>query len=396
MKRLLGLASGLSILAFAAGGLSALTGLLIAVKAGPSAFGSQASALGLATLGSLVLDAGVAATIQRSHAQGHRDGTSGAARLSRRYLIGAITCALAIPLTLVTGPAPGLALAYAAVLAVSLATGAALRGEGRFVQASVLGLVDKSAALVAAVLLGDEFPNVALLLSYSIGTALQVLIAAAILPPARSWAAYYSRHYADDFKRGKAFLGTSVLNESQRLDVPIVQAVAGSASAGIFAAPARITALLGTPAATLSTIVYTRLSSGSPHALRDTKVAAATLAAGHSLIAVALCFVATPVTTLILGDDYAAAAPLLIVYGFAMLPAALNQLLASVLASQHRESTTVKAVSLTLPLSLILVALGGHLHGALGATAGFSLGQVTLTLLLVPKASRLLRAMATS
>lgn len=376
------LGAGLSALSFCAAALSAAGTLVVAVHAGPSGYGPQASALGIATLGALLLDAGVSTVVQRGEAR-----QPGAARemVGRRYWNCVAILVVALLLALTAGLVTGLAVAYVAALATSLATTAALRGAHRFAAASLLSILDKGAACLAASLLVKTSPDAALLAAFTLGTSLQVLIALFLIrPPAKS--GWSPRRILSDLTVGRHFLAASILNESQRLDVPIVNGVSGAAAAGIFAAPARITALLGTPANVLTGVLLTRMSSGTARSLREARIVALVLIVGYLALATVIAVVARPLTDLVLGKSYSSSASLVVVYGFAMLPASLNQLSSTILASRGRERQTVARVAITVPVSLALVAVGGALGGALWATAGFATGQLLLCGLLTPPA----------
>src|SRR4051812_36751676 len=162
---------GLTALSFCSAAFSALATLIVAVRVGPSAFGTQASALGLATLGALLLDSGLSTVVQRSEAR-----SPGATRgiLGRRYALCGAVLGAALLLGLLIGPLTGLTSGYAAMLATSLATGAVLRGTHRFGLAGLLAILDKGAACVAAFLLAGGAPELALVGAFLLGTTLQV------------------------------------------------------------------------------------------------------------------------------------------------------------------------------------------------------------------------------
>jgi O-antigen/teichoic acid export membrane protein len=200
------------------------------------------------------------------------------------------------------------------------------------------------------------------------------------------------RGHLTDLRAGRHFFTTSLLQESQRLDVTIVGAVAGAQAAGLFAAPARLTGFLGIPATVVGNVLLTQLS-GPQAPVRAAKRSIMTVVGGYVVLALVLAATAGPLATLVLGEEYRESGQLLVVYGIAMIPSALNSMCGAILAARSLERRIARTVMVTVPLSLVLVASGAALEGPLLATVGFLASQVMLALLCAPVAFRELRRM---
>jgi O-antigen/teichoic acid export membrane protein len=374
-----GLWTGLNL---CSAGLSAVAALLVAREGGAESFGVQSAVLGVAVLLAIVLDFGAATYTQRLASRDADDSRIGEAVL-RRLIVLALCAAVSVTIAFISLGA-ALGVLYGGILATATLLGSIARGHHRFSLAASAPVVDKGCALFAVIILLGFAPNYALIGGMAIGTAVQCVVLLCCLDWRNShWrSAIALAPTRESIRSSRSFFGISVLNEAQRLDVPIVQVAAGPVEAGLFAAPARLTGLLAVPASVVAGVLLTRLSRDRTQSRRLMGYSLTLLAGGYGALALVVAFAADWVVARTLGQEFLGAAGVLVIYCLSMLPQSFNQVFVSILAAHDRESSSLRRVASTAPLTLVLLLFGSVSAGAVGAAWAYFAGQTALCMAL--------------
>jgi O-antigen/teichoic acid export membrane protein len=192
------------------------------------------------------------------------------------------------------------------------------------------------------------------------------------------------------FENSFAFFINSVTAQISTLDTFLVSAFAGAHSAGLYAAASRVTSPLILIPGTLASTVLPPAARATPTQARKVGLRLSVmLPAVLIVVAPVGFFVAEPLCALIYGEEYRAAGHALsiLVLGipFAVLAAALS----AVLQAQGEERFVAK-VGIAFALTFVsAIAVGGHVHGAVGAAIGGCLASAANCLPLVVKVFRL-------
>lgn len=191
--------------------------------------------------------------------------------------------------------------------------------------------------------------------------------------------------------RGYGF--ATAVAASQQLDTPLLGLSSGASAAGEYGAVSRWTLPLTLPASALVQVgvAHTAAQSSAASALRLMAKSWWLLALGLAA-SLAVVPLASLLTALLLGEQYAGAAPVLTILAFAAIPSLVNQPLAMVLQTRGFEF----GVSLMLGVGLV-VRLGsclliGALLGSLAAAIGVLVQQMLLLVGLVLVLSRVIKS----
>ncbi len=187
-----------------------------------------------------------------------------------------------------------------------------------------------------------------------------------------------------------AFFINSVTAQISTLDTFLVSAFAGAHSAGLYAAASRVTSPLILIPGTLASTVLPPAARATPAQARRAGLRLALLLPATLLVVAPVGYlVAEPLCALIYGDEYRAAGRALSVLVLGIPFAVLAAALSAVLQAQGAEKFVAK-VGIGFALAFIsAIAVGGHVHGALGAAVGGCLATAANCIPLVVKVFRL-------
>lgn len=403
--------------------LAAITTVFLARALGPGDFGTYALAMSAGALLALPADLGISPSAQRFAAEHTHDRRAVAAVLGDAFRLKlAIATPVAIALALAAGPIadafdnPDLAWPLrAAALALffesftMLSTGAFV-ALGRVIYNVRLLPLSLVALVLTVVLVLEGGGATAAIVARAVGLALTAV--------AGGWLLWHLVGRPETRLRGGSrtwrrriagYAGPVVLVDSafavfSQLDVLLIGALLGSLEAGLFLAALRIVTFLHYPGYALASAVAPRLA-----ALDRDPAAGRAFTSGLRLAVLVQCGLAAvlvpwavPITSLVLGPDYAdsadvlrAFAPFVVLSGIAPIVGLGANYLGE---ARSRLPITIAAVALNLVVDLALIREIGIVAGALGSTlaylvyvpahlricrrrVGFSLQPFTLTLL---------------
>ncbi len=365
-------------------GLTAVAYWITARNLDPSQFGEVAAYVGIAMLLVAAGDFGFNAWVIRELAQsgsGETFATSLGVRSAVATSVGGawivVTAAMAlVGFTPWYVPALGVWIAFALLWNTLLAPFQA--GERMHYVAAVTAT--ERLVLVAVVgvgaVLGD--PAGALVIGLATGAVLATVLAASFIEAQMRRVNRPTVHQiASALRASFGFAMSSLALQAQRLDVAIVGLTAGSFSAGIYAAPARLTNALGILPTAFATSLFpnaakrrgplwTRAFVGSLVGL---------LLVMTGLLTPLFVFAPTLAATL-LGQQYESSGDVLRVILVGMLFASVNQPIAIAYQAQGLEHFVAKTVALGSAVGLTGIAIGARADGATGAAFGFVALQV--------------------
>lgn len=388
-------------------GASALTYLLAARTLGPSLFGSLSGAIGLAIVISAFGDFGVNGWTIRALARNPTSVELFRRTLSAKVGIG-LLLALAwavISLTVLANTSLKLGVATLGVYIFTFVIAGTLtvpfRASERMTVVSAVAAVEKVVALGAwlAIQIHGGIGLEALPIALVIGGAASVVCAAILVP----------RHllaitvpsvklvlelWRTSYSFGMVGLSTQIL----RADVAIVSSVSGPFAAGVYAAPARLTALLTVIPASFSAAIFPRIarSASTGASRRPELVSAAGMLALMVLILGAAALAAPIVVPLLLSQAYVASVGVVRVILLVALINSANQPLLVLLQAAGLEHYAGRVVMVTVVIGLLAIAVGARVGGATGAATGALLMQLLQLALFAAKAVRMPPPNATS
>jgi O-antigen/teichoic acid export membrane protein len=183
-------------------------------------------------------------------------------------------------------------------------------------------------------------------------------------------------------KQGRPFYVTSVAAQSRNLDILLVQLVAGAATAGLYAIPARLTSPLRMLPASVAPVVVRHVASGTAQSQRAATRLAALLMAVMVVILGIIAALAGVLLPLALGATYAGAVTPLRVSCVGLIFASAVSLQTAFLQGRGREAW-VSYISIPVAIvSLGLIGAGAAVGGASGACVGLSVSFLVHSVLL--------------
>jgi O-antigen/teichoic acid export membrane protein len=366
---------------------------------GPEEYGLFALAVSVVTLVLLPADFGISASTSRFLAErrGQREAAAGVLRLALGLRV-VVTLPIVVALWLLAEPIasaygePGLA-APLQVMALVLVGHSFLilfrgvfnglsRVELTFWMIAIESLVE-TAATVALVLAGGTAAAAAWgrAAGYAAGGAIGMLLVLRLLGrrvlpggggehsdvPARAIARYAAALLVID--------GAFTLFE--QIDILLIGAYLGAASAGVFQAPLRLTTFLHYPGLALATAVTPRLALRDDRdAVRSFELALRLVVLTQMALAVGAALWAEPITDLALGPGYdesadvlRALAPFIFLSGLAPLVSLAVNYLGE---ARRRVPIAIGAVLLNAAIDVLLIPRIGIVAGAIGTGAAYA------------------------
>lgn len=376
--------------------LTAVLYLVVARASEPSEFGSAMAAIGVGTFLAVLLDFGTVNLVIREVAAGH----SAAADFARRYVTKLVlifgcaavyTAAMLLPKFSSVEPtwrALGLVTGLLAIAQISYAP---LRAKADFARVSLSVVSDKGTGL--AVIVGLVF-----LLHRSADFLWLALSAGSLVSALFSY-----RGWPDQFKaavrasirqprtwrtnpwRGSLHFGLgSIFVAMGSLDVTVTSAVAGTHTAGTYAAVNRWVRPMGLVMSGYTQSAYPHVSEAKTNrAAWERAIHGRVLLVPLIFVVIAIAAAAQPLVLLLLGPEFHGSADALRLLALAMIPSFISQPLFMYLQARGRERWTSRVVSASVPTQLLLVALLAVIWGAVGAAAGYLFSQLASCIMLV-------------
>lgn len=361
----------------AASAMQAVIIVLLARMLGPTDFGFFAVSIGIgAVLGSLL---GFGSSAQALRLLATPDPQRLAATLLLLRVMTAAIIAGAIVAMGWSGPRAIILLAavYTATEVISDLCQSLMLGMQRTGLAYVALVVRRALplTLLLAGLLFAWSPIVTLGIGWGLSAAIALLFCRSLVArPLPAWTAIRS---------GLHFWSSMALLNLQNLDVVLLQAVVGPALVGQYGAASRVVNPLNLFTATILSILTPKLAAATDPADR-----VATFRQGRMiLIAYFACLlVAAPIAyhvgPWILGDAYAAAAPLFAAFTVAAGFSALSQIHVSLLYALDRAQTVAVMRLIAIPVGLAILVASTYVAGVIGAAVGIVCMQILPMVLL--------------
>ncbi len=405
MRRLAFNSAVLTLGAYVAQGASILTYVLAARALGPSAFGPLLGVIGIATLVAGFGDFGINGWTIRALARNPSAPDTFQETLTAKLTIAtvlAVLWGLSSVVLLSHSPLEVPVVLLAAYVFCLIAAGTLtvpFRASENMSVVSLVGAIEKLAALGVWVAMQAFVPNrpeITLPIALSAGGAASVVSASVFIP--RRLVAITApsiRQILQLWKWSYSFGMVGVSAGILRADVAIVNAIAGSYSSGVYAAPARITSFLSIIPSSFSAAVFPRIARSS--ASGASRLPEVLSAVGMLAIMVALlgvfALVAPLVIPLALGRAYLPSVVVFQIYLLVILVNAVNQPLLALLQAEGYEHYAGWAVVASALFGLATIGVGAFLNGAAGAAVGAVLLQLLQAALFARKAVGLRRRM---
>jgi O-antigen/teichoic acid export membrane protein len=222
------------------------------------------------------------------------------------------------------------------------------------------------------------------------GMAAAALAAALIDPSMRRVTWPTLREIGGALRSSLGFAMSSLAIHVQRLDVAIVGLIAGSFSAGIYAAPARLTGALGILPTAFATSLFPNAAKQSGALWTREFIRSLGVILTVMLVLITPLFVfANTLASEVLGHDYRSSGGVLRVVLIGMLLASFNQPIATTYQARGLEHFVAKAVAVGSTFGLAAIAVGASIDGATGAAFGFITHQVAVLVVLLTQPPRL-------
>lgn len=347
-----------------------LSNVILARTADASAFGYVAALMAGLLFYYTAADFGVSTLLLRAHARRDADQVLGAVRLNAvtSMVAGSTAVVATLVFSLVAGSSPawaviGLALALDknsdALLNVAIA-------EGRKLPPLVAHLLRRGVALAAhigllSVGLGaiDSFA-----VALGIGSLCCQVYARVVLVPRLGEATPFSRVLRHAFP----FFASNIAASVRNLDVAIVALVGGSVSGGMYAAAQRLTTPFMLIPGALTAVALPHATRGSQARARRLAWKLTLLHVGLVAVAAVVAFWSPTIVTVVLGDEYAAAAKPFAFSVVAFPLVALSSTLGGILQGQGQEGY-VGRNGVVFAIVLVVALVVGASFGGAGLAA---------------------------
>jgi O-antigen/teichoic acid export membrane protein len=178
----------------------------------------------------------------------------------------------------------------------------------------------------------------------------------------------------------------------QNLDVPLMAWLGGAASAGLLAAPSRLTTPLGLVASSVATIILVQRR----HSYNELRVlpTAARVAAMTAVGVMPIVVAPDAFALFVMGEGYVGAAGVFRLVALGAVLSSVSQVLAADLIAHHEQRFVASAIIMGGVLGLVVVALTASALGALGGGLGVVSSQILILGLFLAYRRLLLRRKA--
>jgi O-antigen/teichoic acid export membrane protein len=361
--------------------------VLAARGSDPADFGVVVGAIAAGTTVAGCLDFGTNAYWTREIARGAHTGRSLSSRATAKMLFGLLIAAAISVVSGVLFPAAQFWIAGAIGFAYALSQTwrVPLMGLGRADLAALPTALDRllAACIGFAAIAAGVSGSTALWIALVAGALLSALIARA-LTPRTDRLAIEIRRGSRPWSGAKSYGLGSVAVSAQSLDITLLGVIASPAAAAMYGAVSRWTQPMNLMANAFATSAAPFMAnSGSlGAAVKQTKRALWFPAAAVLLSLLVIVF-APEMIQVLLGAEYAAAAPVLRWLGVAAILAIANQVCIVMLQSLGHDRSVARLLAGGVLLHLALVCVLSITHGAVGAAVALVIMQGLLVLSLV-------------
>ncbi|QFG69726.1 lipopolysaccharide biosynthesis protein [Ornithinimicrobium pratense] len=369
--------------------MQAIVGIALARSVGPAEYGTIVGFAGAVLFWFIVCDLGIASYVPRARAVGD------AAAVSTSLLLNVATAALGALIAIAAtflGPFD----AELAGLLTLIVVGQALDknidaavgvpiadGERVFPAVSVLLRRMTTAAVFFVALLGGWPAVPAYCLAAVAGpVAGQIHMRLRLATLGLQIRVRHAKGAATVVRQSSFFAVTDIGNQSRSLDVAIVGLVSSAATGGFYAGASKLIAPFSLVASTLAAVVLPRAARSTPRTVYRVALSMGAGALVLFVLAVPLAFILSPFITLILGEEFASAAPALAALILGLPFVALTSPLDALLQGTGRERF-VAANALVFAVILVLaIFIGAAWGGATGAAVSVSVVSFAKSLVL--------------
>jgi O-antigen/teichoic acid export membrane protein len=364
---------------------------------GPFRFGAAAAAVGVVLVLQGVLDLGGSTLVTRDASESSPSENLGIALRYRWYLshtwlyLSVVTLIVALASRSETSLLVVCGLWVLAGIYESLFVGLLL-GLGRTSAAGYVGLIEKLTSL--GLILGMPLfidPGVTdFIAAFAAGAVVASAVGRALTRHECRLALSAAPSLSTTrLRRGMSFMAGNLGAQLQNLDVPLVAWLAGAASAGLLAAPSRLTSPLGLLASSAATIILVqrRHTQGRLKILPTALVVVALTSVGVSPLIVA----PEAFARFLMGEGYEGAAGVFRLVALGVVLASLSQVLAADLLAHHKQRLVASAVIMGGILDLVVVVSTAPALGAVGGGLGVVSSQILILCLIFTHRRRMLR-----
>ena len=344
----------------------------------PADFGKLAAAVSLAMLLWSAADLGFNSWLIREMARGTSADTFGVglgARLALAVLAASLWLACSVPLWLLGDasryvPLLALWVLFSLIWSTLAVPLRAAERMGRVAAISVVERVVLCGVVAVSVAFGD--PALGLVVGLVLGAAIAMLVAWSSVGVRVAELRVPTLQAISSFVRASlGFAASSLAVQLQRLDVPLVSLAAGPSAAGIYAAPARVTNVLGILPTSFSSALFPRVSRAKGGAARgELRFGTLGVALTMAVLIAPLFWFAPSVAGSVLGVAYRSSGAVLRPVLVAALISSVNQPISVAFQARGRERSIGGVFGVGVAIGLTAIALGGVLWGALGAACG--------------------------
>jgi PST family polysaccharide transporter len=385
VRSVLGGTVWLTLGTFGAQAFAALLYIVVARDVGPQAFGTVMASVGIALVGSDIVDFGMNLWVLATGTRADPDEIT--AQYQRKVSAAALISVVAVPGVAAAqagfGSGPDALCLVPLILlghvAVASGTAIAVRtGQAR--AASMLTFLERFVAAGAG--LGLFAVGVdglsALVIGLIAGEAASMAYQSARLEAGRRLLSFRLRGLGRQLRRGLPFAASNLASDIIQLHVVIVGAVAGAAAAGDYAAATRLMAVFVIATGAMSTILLPALSGSGAAAAelfrRSLLLLAGTVGTGAVLVAL----FAPWIVRLVYGEAYTGAVATVQTYCAVVLLVSVGQPLSAALQASGQQALVARVEVAALVPSALLVAAGAWRWGAAGGAAGAALVLVPI------------------
>jgi O-antigen/teichoic acid export membrane protein len=351
--------------------------LLTARSLRPDQYGLVVTAIGLGVAGAGFADLGANSYWIRELASGRITQRDLAARVSTRFVVVLVVATALILGALVLSPvfiATGVTMVTTSAVQTMLVPLRAARRAEAVAWLTIAGRVVALAIFLGATAVGVS-PALALWTSLALGD-LGLSVCAFALTRAPDRLKLWTCRMGNPWSGVRWYAVSALGLSAQQLDLPILAALSGPTAAGIYGGVNRWIQPLGFAIGAFT-------SAAAPFMAAEQRLVALRgqlLRASWMLImAIALCvvvFATAPwLVTSLLGTQFSDSGPVLRLLALAMLLNTVNQPLLVALQSRRYDHVAAGLIAAAVATHLITVAVLAPTLGALGAAAGFLVGQ---------------------
>lgn len=354
--------------------------VVVARALSPAMLGVIATSVAVAAIAATVFDAGLTDFTVREVASGHLEMAEarGLVRTKRRLAVLLVLPVAGVSLVITPTPVLGAILGLLAFATwEAVAANGLLRAQERFARAATGQLVGRGTGLVVVVALQAALPVYALPVGLLVAYVVEAAVGRVSLGRARA-PARRQREVWGLYRQGVGYGLTSLAASAQQLATPLVAAGGGAASAGLYAAAARLLGPLGFLPTSLALVGSPWLATAKhdPVALRGEERRILRVAAVACVAPLVVAAAGPYLIPLLLGEQYRASGTVFLILAIGSVFSTANQPLAVILQNRGFQQRVAAAVGIGLGVGLAATFFLAVAGGAVLAAVGFTVSQI--------------------